>query len=116
MTPADPREANLPVWARAYISTLRRGLEDAEIARNEARLATSPATSDTILDAYDDIPIGLGRGPIVRFRLGDERRMEWADVSVIHIHDGRTLLQVMAGSTVRIEPRAANVIHVAVVQ
>lgn len=114
MIDPDSREAKLPVWARTYIERLRRVVQDAESDRDAARLATDSAGSDTVIDPYADIPIGLGKGTIVRFRLGDERRMEWADVSVIHTGDGRTLLQIMAGSTVHIEPRAANVVYVEV--
>ena len=114
MSGADPREAKLPVWARKHIETLRRRAEDAEIDRDAALLATDPAGSDTVLDAYAAIPIGLGKGTIVRFRLGDENRMEWADVHVVRETGGHRRLQIMAGTSIHIEPRATNVIHVEV--
>ena len=114
MSAIDPREAKLPVWARKHIESLRRRVEDAESDRDAALLATDPAGSDTVLDAYAAIPVGLGKGTIVRFRLGDENRQEWVDVHVVRIHDGRRLLQVMAGTSIHIEPRATNVIHVEV--
>jgi len=106
----DPREAKLPVWARKHIETLRRQAHDAQIERDDARLATNPAESNTVLCAYSDIPIGLGKSPTVRFRLGESDRELYADARVEQDRDGRRTLHIMAGTTIHIEPRSSNVI------
>lgn len=106
----DPREAKLPAWVRAEFDRLRRRTENAERDRDEARLATDPSTSDTVLDPYNDIPIGLGKGTAIRFRLGSEGRMEWADAKVRHDRDG-AYMQIRSGGTMTIEPRSGNLVH-----
>jgi hypothetical protein len=111
LTNPDPREDRLPAWVRQQFATLRRRTEDAEQERADARLATDPAESDTVLDAYADIPIGLGKEAIVRFRLGDEERMEWIDAKVSHDAHGGTYLRLMSGENLQIEPCSSNRVH-----
>lgn len=111
----DPREAKLPVWVRTELATLRRRVQNAELELNETRLDTDPANSDTVLDAYSAIPVGLGKGTSVRFRLGNERHSQWADCKVKRDHNGMNpYLQIMAGTGVTVEPWSSNVIHLRV--
>ena len=114
MIGTDPREAKLPVWARTYIERLRRVAQDAERDRDEARLATNPAESDTVLDAYASIPIGLGKSPNVRFRLGSEERSEWIDVRTHRDHEGKTYVEVRSGDSLLIRPQVTNVVRIEV--
>ncbi|MCG8926612.1 hypothetical protein [Lentzea sp. CC55] len=72
----DPREAGLPRWVQNKLERLRdsariaaREVEYADRRAEEARLATLPAESDAILTAAsDEVPIGLGKEPRVKFR------------------------------------------------
>ena len=102
----DAREDKLPKWAALMIVRLRQQVEAAERKAAMARLATDPHGTDTIIDAYADIPIGLPKGANVRFKLGatDDAR-EYVDIRVEH---GRA--HVMGGGMIDVRPRSGNVV------
>lgn len=104
---ADPREERLAKWARDLIDDLRRKVEDAEREAEEARLATRPDETDTVIQPYDDIPIGLPKGERVRFRLGPPGDLR--HYLEVRVADDFTV-EVMAGASLRVYPRASNVI------
>ncbi|MCX2949901.1 hypothetical protein [Lentzea sp. NEAU-D7] len=76
----DPREDRLPRWVQVKLERLRdsariaaREVEYADRRAAEARLDTRPEESDAILvAASDEIPIGLGKEPRIRFRANAE--------------------------------------------
>lgn len=109
------REARLPAWTRDLIASLRRRVIEAEAADIAARLATLPSESNTVVDAYADVPIGLGVSPTVRFYVGDARRDDWIDARVIM--QGRdVVLNIMAASSITVAPRSGNVVEIAVIR
>lgn len=66
----DPREEKLPVWAAQALHRLRQRTLEAEAIAEEAKLATNPAESNTVLNPYGDT-IGLGNDVSIEFRLPD---------------------------------------------
>jgi hypothetical protein len=106
----DPREVNLPKWVQARLELLRMRLREAATAADEARLATDPDDSDTLLLRYTDGPIGLGRTPRIRFYLeGSSRSREFIDVRLRSDRSGgRMQLDVYSHGTLVLLPRAAN--------
>jgi hypothetical protein len=108
-TPAPERLANLPVWAQDYIHTLERKLKDAEKSELAARLATHPEDTDTVIDRYNEVPIGLPKGQFVRFQahnLGG-----WVDVKT---EDRGGWVKVMGHRTLEVQPQSSNVVLVRV--
>lgn len=99
----DPREERLPKWAREQIARLRRIAVEEKGRADEARLATKAKDSDTIIKPYDDIPIGLGRGPLVRFVF---------DVGCLGSIDARVMdrkyLDLQSSRRIQVSPRASN--------
>ncbi|WP_329793848.1 hypothetical protein V1227_18705 [Lentzea sp. DG1S-22] len=92
----DAREDKLPRWAREKLDRLRdsaqiaaREVEYADRRAEEARLATRPEESDAVLvAASDEVPIGLGKEPRVRFRPNapDSRYIDvWLEHDVIWV-------------------------------
>ena len=65
--PPDPREQTLPKWAQQQLDDLRTAATEAQRRAEEARLATRPDDTDTVLDRYDATPIGLPKGSLVYF-------------------------------------------------
>lgn len=106
----------MPVWAQRQLDQLRRDLNDAEARAEEARLATSPEQSDTVVQPYGIRgPIGLGIGPRIRFtpqpidpRIPDWRA--WIDARVTDKGE----VEFMAASMVQIRPHSGNVFTVEV--
>lgn len=106
----DPREEKLPVWAAAMIERLRARVFTETERASEARLRSGPADSDVLLDRYDDQPIRLGRGTIVRFLVGD-RSDDWIDVYVDRRSSGRRL-SVRGERSLLLRPAVTNVVDV----
>lgn len=102
----DPREEKLPKWAREEFARLRRRTADAERDAEVARLATSASESDTLIEPYEPVPVGLGNGTLVRFLLGDDH----VDVRVKRESWG-TYAEVMAGERVSVRPQSSNVVQ-----
>lgn len=113
MTGTDPRFERLPKWARDRITRLEREVEDARREREEARLATDPAKSSALLDAWADVPIGLGKDARVRFVLGPDDGRQWADVHVLRDYttDGLAI-EIMGGDGLTVRPQSSNVVVV----
>ena len=111
--PVDPREPKLPVWARDIIADLRYELGRARSDAEAARLLTSPDESDTVVQAPGGLPIGLGNGPTVTFRLptftaGWEREIR------VRVEGDR--LDVMSvGGGIDVRPRSGNVVTLGMV-
>lgn len=99
----------LPKYARDEIEELRRLTAEAVNRAQEARLATSPSESDTTLDPYAEIPIGLGVGPTIRFTLGN---VNYLNCEVRRRRDGRPYLYVRGSDEVHLAPEASNAIRV----
>lgn len=109
----DPREEKLPVWAKTLLVNMRQRVENAESRAEEARLATDPAGSDTLIHFYDDVPIGLGRGERVRFLPGGPGdQLAWVNVRVRRSGD----IEVMASHMLTVRPEATNVVAVQAVK
>lgn len=108
----DAEFAKLPKWAQRRVENLIRRTRDAEKRAEEARLATEPHLSDTLLFPYADIPIGLGKGETVRFitATGEvDRHNKHVDIRVdewgrVVIHGTRTIHIIpQASNAARIE-------------
>lgn len=111
----DPREENLPRWARDELGRLRAWLRTAQTRADQARLDSGPEDSNTFLDPYDDIPVRLGRGIRVRFIPAESTIKDirnWIDVSVDRWGD----VEVSAGARLAVEPRSSNVIKLRVME
>lgn len=115
--PADPREERLPRWARDALARMRRRVEDAERLATEARLATSPCESDTLLDPLKH-EIGLGVGETVRYVLSRDEAgpLRYVDVRIARPEwpGERTAVEVMASGPLRIDPLVSNRIRLEV--
>lgn len=107
-----PREDRLPRWAQDALLSLRRQLSDAKAEREEARLASDPAHSSAIMDAYSDPPIGLGSDARVRFLLGDN---VWVDMRVVN-DQGDYSVNIIGSSTLGIYPRSSNALSLRVIR
>lgn len=113
--PDPEREARLPQYVRAELESLRRRAIELERIAEEARLATSPDESDTILPRFSVLkehPIGLGRGTRVRFLPfgpGPDELRRFVDVRVMEDWE---YVEVMGGMPLTIEAQAANVLRV----
>ncbi len=105
-TAVDPREEKLPKWAREEFARLRRRAANAEQDAETARLATDPGESDTLIEPFEPVPVGLGNGTPVRFLLGDD----YVDVRVKRESWG-TFAEVMAGERVSVRPQSSNVVQ-----
>lgn len=108
---ADPREQRLPVWAQTELTNLRRKLADAEKRAEETRLATNPAESDALLDYYDDIPIGLGKGKSVWFIVGQD---QFGRDKHVYCRVERDLLLVHGSEQINVQPSSGNVVQIEV--
>lgn len=100
------KEGKLPKWAKNYIGSLRTALASAIAHAEGARLATKPDDTDTLIDYYSDVPIGLPPGERVRFLVGDEllgKHRDWIDVRVTG-----SVVDVMASRGLAILPGASN--------
>lgn len=60
----------LPNWAQDLINTLQNREDAALQTAEQARLATNPDDSDTILYRFRQDPVGLGCGEKIAFLLG----------------------------------------------
>jgi hypothetical protein len=114
---ADAREDRLPKWAQDTIHALRRRVVEEQRRANQSREAGGPEDTDTLLDAWDDVPGRLRKGERVRFLVGDpstvSRRRDWIDVRVSR--DGRQpRLQLMGGGSLVVRPSVTNVLEVTV--
>lgn len=121
----DPREDKLPAWVRDTLFQLRKELDEAESARDAARLATNPTKSTAIMDfmEHGKMPIGLDRayregGDLhpanVRFRLDMALNLEASERYGSYIDcraEGKHLL-VHGGSALVIEPWISNVVKI----
>ena len=108
----DLREERLPKWAKDEMARLRRDAEQARQGERKARLDTRPDASDTILDSYEPVPIGLGKGTRVRFIVGDASDA-WIDVHVeTPAGSSRPHIEVHGGCGLRITPRVSNAVWV----
>jgi hypothetical protein len=105
----DPREERLPKWAQDALAHARRTAADALREREEARLATNPDETDTLVDPYGKPPIGLPKGERVRFLTGGSDR-DWIDVRV----DRDGYLKVMGETRLVIYAQASNVVFMRV--
>lgn len=93
-----------PLWVHDMVAGLIRDREAAEKAAHDARLATNPDETNTLIDPYGKPPVGLPNDTSVRFRLtGDE----YVDC---RIKDGE--LHIMGSSTLKITPNVSNVVTV----
>lgn len=103
----DPREDKLPVWAQDRLTRLRRLAREAQEVARDARLGTKPEESHAVLDAYGEVPVGLGKDPEVTFRLeGGE------SVTVRRRRTDPRLLEVSGSRAITLRPRVANVVEV----
>jgi hypothetical protein len=115
---AQAKVGTLAKWAQEYIARLERKVVDAERVAEDARLATNPDDTNTVIDPYQDT-IGLPSSGRVRFILTnarsarqspDQRRHDqWIDV---HVDHGGTHIELMASETIRVTPQASNVLYV----
>lgn len=88
---------------------MRMRLAEAVDRADRARLATSPAESDAIVEPFSEIPIGLGRGNRVRFFLDGasyDSTHSYVDVRVNEWGE----LELTGGRALAIFPRVSNVI------
>lgn len=102
---AEDREARLPVWARDLLGALRRELDSADRHAQEARLATSPDESDTVIRRYIGGNIGLGDGPTVLFRTPDGE----LEAS---LRDGALVVMTNGSTRPVVSPQSGNVLQV----
>lgn len=119
MTYTDPEEAQdreqkLPVWAQDTINMLRRKVKDERGRADQARRGGGPEDTDTLLDAYDDVPVRLRKGEQVTFRLG-ERYDQYLQARVTTAYQGKTVLAIHGGATLVILPQVTNGVQIAVV-
>ncbi|WP_319459786.1 hypothetical protein [Micromonospora sp. RTP1Z1] len=73
---------------------------------DQARLATSPDETDTLIDRYDDIPIGLPTGCRVKFKVGPSDLRDYIEVRV-----AQGGVEVHAGGPMAIIPQVTNVLR-----
>jgi hypothetical protein len=111
----DEREQRLPKWAQKELESLRRQVRNAERAAEEARLATSPDESDTIIDRYTEGPIGLGKGARVRFLPEGHEGDGWHHHNYLEVRVEDGGIQVHAGGQLSILPRVSNSVQIKVV-
>lgn len=111
----DPRFARLPKWAQTEAEHLERRVREAEKLAERARLATAPGESDTLLDKYDDKPIGLGTGTQVRFILR-EGKQDWRSYIDVRVERDQTTgarrLRLHGAEGLVLHPYISNVLHV----
>jgi hypothetical protein len=108
----DPREAKLPLWAKTMLGDMRRRTLRAEKERDEARQDTDPGASRGVRYFYDEIPLGLGARPNVRFTLEPgayDHSYRYVDV---RISESARRVEIMGGRSIHIEPVSSNVVHV----
>ncbi len=105
----DEREERLPKWAKEKLADARRRVQNANELAQEARLATKPDDTDTLVNPWGK-SIGLPKGERVRFLLSkDDNLRDWVDVRV---KDGS--LELMAGGSLILRPQVTNVVSVKV--
>jgi hypothetical protein len=102
----DPREGKLPQWAQRKLADSRRAVQFATEQAQEARLATKPSETDTVVDRYADIPIGLPKGCRVRYRTGPHDLSDYFEIRA----DGNGV-EVHAGGPMVILPQVTNVLR-----
>lgn len=103
----DPREQLLPRWAQEALTRLRRRVEDAERRAHEARLATRPDETNTLIHLYDAVPIGLPEGETVYFRTGAPEADEYVAVYV-----SGNVVEISGFKPISVEPGSSNSITV----
>lgn len=104
----------LPQWARDLIQHQQRLLASARHSAEEARLATNPDESDTLIYRFQQDPIGLGHGTKVAFLLNDT----WASASgrsgmgdiQAHVQDGQLLIHGF--DVISVHPKSGNSIAI----
>lgn len=106
----DERESKLPRWVQDKLISMRRIAREAVDANEQARLASDPDGSNTLLDCYEETPIGLGKGTEVRFLVG-ENSLDYIDVKVRQDPNG-PYLHVAGGDSLLVFPQATNVVSV----
>jgi hypothetical protein len=115
----DPREDKLPRWAQESLTKARYEAYRAHALAEHVRLDTKPAETDTLIQAHEDVPIGLEPGERVRFvltqNIGDKYdHREYIDAHVERTHWGDVRLVLMAGYPILIEPSASNAVYVSI--
>lgn len=107
----DSRELMLPKWAQQTINSLRRRVEDADRRAEDARLATKPEETDTIVGhRIADGVIGLRRGATVTFLPhpgADE--MDWRAIQVRTFEGG---IQIHGMTNISVSPVSANGVEI----
>jgi hypothetical protein len=102
----DPREGRLPAWAQRKLDSARHLVRVAQEQAEAARLATKPDETDTIVDRYADIPIGLPKGCRVRYRTGPHDLSDYFEIRA----DGNGV-EVHAGGPMIVIPQVTNVLR-----
>lgn len=110
MLAPDEREQKLPNWARDKMGALRRAVESANNAAEEARLSTSPDESDTAIERFSRGKIGLGRGTTIRFSLGER----WDQHIDVRVDAARGRLVVIGGDQIVVKPQSGNSLEILV--
>lgn len=109
--PPDPREGKLPVWAQGLIAECRQAAQEWRGLNEAARLATKPDKTDTIIDQYAELPIGLPVGAEVTFFTEplrpNPRRWDWITCSIREELSGR-YLQIHGSGPVFVRATASN--------
>ena len=105
----DPREDKLPVWARTMLAGLRQRVEE-DHQRREAESSMDDA--DTVLDPHADVPVGAGRGTLVRFVLRRDDLQAYIDVHVTTSKLHGRYLYLRGGDSIAVRPVAGNACHI----
>lgn len=108
----DEREAKLPKWAQEMLKDARRRTERAEKERDEARRGTAPEESRAVRYFYDEIPLGLGARPNVRFTLQPGAYGHSYRYVDVRVSESERRVEIMGGRSIFIEPVSSNVVHV----
>lgn len=109
----DPREARLPKWAQAELSTLRRRLRDAE--RHIRDLTGDIDATDTYVDSMrcgEDRDYPLPPGSKVAYRLHDRAHSGYVRVYLYHDRWAGTQLHIQGDRSLIIKPSASNTFYV----
>lgn len=105
----NARIAKLPKWAQEELRDLQRLSSEALEALDELRAGKyGDDNTDTLADPYGDTPLKLRKGEVIEFRLGYGQ----SDVVRARV-DQYGVLELNGGAVLAVHPRAANVVHVA---
>ena len=105
----NARIAKLPKWAQEELRSLERDLGVALDELEDLREGKyGDADTDTVADPYADAPLKLKKGETIEYRLGYDRG------AVIRARvDQYGILELNGGQAIAVHPRAANAVHVA---